>query len=367
MTGRGPVGVGIIGAGVIAEQYLTNLTAFPDTTVLAIGDLRPQAARDRAEQFAVPAHGDVDVVLDDPDIEIVLNLTIPAAHHRVSRRIIEAGKHVWSEKPLTTTREDAQDLLALAAAHGLRIGGAPDTVLGAGVQSALRAAAEGAIGTLTASHAAFRSCGPEAWHPGPEFLFQRGAGPLLDMGPYYLTTLVLAHGPVAAVSAVGTRARAQRVIGSGPRAGESFTVEVPTQVDALLRFTSGAVAACEFSFDAAADRPHELTLSGAEGAIDLPDPNTHDGAHTVRLRGGVSTERTPVGPTTGRGLGVLDMARALRAGTPHRLTGELAAHVLDVMLSIDEAVTAEAWIRPATTVGPIAPLPADTEPYAATL
>lgn len=367
MSGKGPVGVGIIGAGVIAEQYLTHLTAFPDTEVLAVGDLRPEAAAARAEQFGVTDHGGVDVVLDHPGIEIVLNLTIPAAHHQVSRQILEAGKHVWSEKPLTTVRSDAQDLLTLAEDRGLRIGCAPDTVLGAGVQTALRAAAAGAIGELTSAHAAFRSCGPESWHPGPDFLFQKGAGPLLDMGPYYLTTLVLALGPVSSVCAVGTRSRPRRVIASGPRAGESFDVEVPTQVDALLRFAGGAVAAVEFSFDSAIDRPHLLTLSGAEGAIDLPDPNTHEGPHTITVRGADGIEHAAEGPTTGRGLGVLEMARAIRADRPHRLSGELAAHVLDIMLSIEDAVDADSWIRLETTVPAVEPLPADTDPTAATL
>lgn len=364
----GPVGVGIIGAGVIASQYLQQLTSYPDVNVHAIGDLRPEAAQARAEEFGVPGHGPVETVLDDPRIEIVVNLTIPAAHFSVSQNILTAGKHVWSEKPLTTTREDARALLELAAERGLRVGGAPDTVLGAGVQTALRALASGAIGEPRSGLAQLRSPGPESWHPGPDFLFARGGGPLYDMGPYYLTSLVLAYGPVVSVSAVGTRAVDSRSIGSGPRAGESFPVEVPTHVAGLLRFASGVRAMVEFSFDDAIGRPHVLEFGGSTGVIQLPDPNMFDGSSNLAVRGDEDwTEQPAIGVTGGRGLGTLEMARAIRAGRPHRLTGELAAHVLDIMISLDEAGTADGSVQITSTVSTPDLLPEDFDPYTATL
>ena len=367
-AGTGRVGVGIIGAGVIASQYLEQLTTYPDVEVRAIGDLRPAAAAARAQEYGVPAHGPVETVLDDPDIEIVVNLTIPAAHFEVSSRILEAGKHIWSEKPLTTTREDASALLALARERELRLGAAPDTVLGAGVQGALRALSEGTIGQPRSALAQFRSCGPESWHPNPDFLFQRGAGPLHDMGPYYLTSLVLAYGPVTSVSAVGSQVTSSRTIGSGPRAGESFAVEVPTRVDGLLRFAAGPSAAVQFSFDEAFDRPPVLELTGSLGTIALPDPNEFSGPTRTARRGAADwADHEPVGAAGGRGLGALEMARALRAGRPHRLTGDLAAHVLDIMISLDEATTTAGAIQLTSTVTAPELLPVDFDPHAATL
>lgn len=364
----GPVGVGIIGAGVIASQYLDQLTTYPDVEVRALGDLRPDAAAERAQQYGVPRHGAVETVLDDPDIEIVVNLTIPAAHFEVSSRILEAGQHVWSEKPLTTSREDASALIDLARARGLRVGGAPDTVLGAGVQTALRALADGTIGDGRSALAQFRSSGPESWHPAPDFLFQRGAGPLYDMGPYYLTSLVLAYGPVASVSAVGSQTSPTRTIGSGPRAGQTFTVEVPTRVDGLLRFASGASAAVQFSFDEAIDRPHVLELTGSRGTLALPDPNQFSGLTHRARRGAAEWDgQEPTGAEGGRGLGTLEMARAIRADRPHLLTGELAAHALDIMISLDEATAVDGSVPVASTVTTPELLPADFDPLASTL
>lgn len=369
-TASGPVGVGIIGAGVIAAQYLTQLATFPDVEVRAIGDLRPEAAAARAEEYGIPHHGGVETVLDDPEVEIVINLTIPAAHYAVSSSILAAGKHVWSEKPLTTTREDASALLQQATEAGLRVGCAPDTVLGAGVQSALRALASGEVGEPRSAVARFRSPGPESWHPNPDFLFQRGAGPLYDMGPYYLTSLVLAYGPVVSVSAVASQASATRTIGSGPRAGESFEVEVPTHINGLLRFAGGTTGAIELSFDDPVGRPHVLELTGSTGTIALPDPNVFDGPSLIAQRGdGDWTEREASGAVTGRGLGVLEMARAIRANRPHRLTGQLADHVLDIMISLDEAAGAADGqsVELRSTVSAPAPLDADFDPLAATL
>ncbi len=191
-----PVGVGIIGAGVISDTYLENLTSFPDVTVLIVGDLLAERAQAKAEQYGVPAWGTADDVLAHPDVQVVVNLTIPAVHVEVSSKAIAAGKHVWTEKPLGLDRESTAELLRQADAAGLRIGSAPDTLLGPGFQSAKRAILDGVIGRPLFAQAAFQTQGPDLWHPGPQFLFARGAGPLLDMGPYYVSALVSLFGPV---------------------------------------------------------------------------------------------------------------------------------------------------------------------------
>ncbi|EWS82381.1 oxidoreductase [Brachybacterium phenoliresistens] len=364
----GPVGVGIIGAGTISAEYLTHLTSFPDVIVHVIGDIVPEAARARAEEFAVPASGSPEDVLAHPDVEIVVNLTIPTAHYAVSRAIVEAGKHVWTEKPITTAPADSAALLQQAADAGVRVGGAPDTVLGAGIQTALRTLREGRAGELASALTLFQTPGPEDWHPNPAFLFQEGAGPLYDIAPYYVTTLVLALGPVTGVSAAGSTARAQRTIGSGPKAGEVFDVTVPTQVAALLRFAGGQNATTLLSFDSPHRRAGFVEVYGTEATLAFPDPNVFDGDSRLTAYRSDAADAIPAsGATTGRGLGVLEMARALRAGVPHRAQGAIAAHVLDVMVAIEQAIGSGQTVPVTSTFEAVEPMPADFDPYAATL
>jgi predicted dehydrogenase len=363
----GPVGIGIIGAGVISDTYVENLTTFPDTTVLAIGDLRPDAARAKAAEHGVATSGEVDVVLGHPDVEIVVNLTIPAAHAEVSERAIAAGKHVWSEKPLALDRASGRAVLDAASAAGLRVGCAPDTFLGPGLQTVRRLIEEGAIGEPLTALAMLQSPGPDTWHPNPAFLFQVGGGPLLDIGPYYLTALIQVLGPVNAVAALSSTARDRRTIGKGPRAGETFEVTVPSHVGALLRFAGGPSAQTIFSFDSALPRI-ALEVTGRDGTMILPDPNNFDGEIEVRRLGSTTTEtvaRTKAVST--RGTGVLDMARAIREGRPHRADGALAFHVLDVMVAIGESATAGAFVAVESSVEIPARLPDDWDPLAATL
>lgn len=367
-TRTGPVGIGIIGAGTISVEYLSNLTSFPDVVVHIIGDLFPQAAQKRAEEFGIPASGATQDVLDHPDVEIVINLTIPVAHAEVSRSIIAAGKHVWTEKPITTAPADATELLAAAAEHGVRVGGAPDTVLGAGIQTALRTLRDGSIGSPASALTLFQSPGPEDWHPNPAFLFQEGAGPLYDIAPYYVTTLALALGPVVSVSAAGSRARDQRTIGSGPQAGEVFEVTVPTQVAALLHFESGQNATVLLSFDSPHRRTGFVEIYGTDATLAFPDPNVFGGDSALTVyRGEESTPVPASGATTGRGLGVLEMARALRAGVPHRAQGEIAAHVLDTMVAIETAMAEGSIVKVDSTFTEVDPMPADFDPFAMTL
>jgi predicted dehydrogenase len=366
MTG-GPVGVAIVGAGVISAQYLENLTAFPDVRVLAIADLDVERAAAVAGQYGVPASGDLDRVLAMAEVELVVNLTTPAAHAAVAHAALEAGKHVYGEKPLTLDPAAGEKLLAAAQAAGLRVGNAPDTFLGAGLQSSLRALRSGVIGTPIAVTTVIQNPGPESWHPNPQFLFQVGAGPLYDIGPYYLTALTALLGPATRVAATARQARAQRVIGSGPLAGTVFDVEVPTHVTALIDLASGPSVASTFSFDSPLRR-RMIEITGTEGTLSVPDPNTFEGPLLLRGPRDEDWRELPVtGPLAGRGLGVLDMARALRSGEPHRASGQLAQHVLATMAAIaDSAESGEFRDVQSSTAVPEA-LPEGWDPYAGTL
>jgi predicted dehydrogenase len=367
-TGRGPVGVAVIGAGNISKQYLDNLTVFPDLKVHVIADLFEEAAAARAKEYGIPEWGGVDKALNHPDVDIIVNLTIPAAHVEVATAAVNAGKHVWTEKPFSLDRESGLGLLKTADAAGLRLGCAPDTFLGAGLQTALRIIQRGDIGTPLTAMTTFQTPGPESWHPNPAFLFQHGAGPLFDMGPYYLTTLIQAFGSIRKVAAVGSKSKDVRVIGSGPKAGEEFTVEVPTHVSAMAQFESGASSHSVFSFESPRARMGFVEITGTEATISLPDPNYFNGDIKLWRAGDEDWTTIPAtGPANGRGLGVLDMARSIRAGVPHRATGELAYHVLDAMVSINESMESGTFVEVASNTPVSQPIPEDWAPEALTL
>ncbi|MBD8024704.1 Gfo/Idh/MocA family protein [Microbacterium gallinarum] len=373
-----PVGVGIIGAGNISDQYLRNLTAFPDVRVLAIGDLLEDRAREQAAKYGVPRAGGVDLVLGDPDIEIVVNLTIPAVHVEVSEAILAAGKHVWTEKPIGVDRASSLRMLEKADAAGLRVGVAPDTVLGPGVQTAKRAIARGDIGRPLFAQTTFQWQGPEIFHPNPAFLYAVGGGPLLDMGPYYVSALVHVFGPVAAVAAVGLRATDSRVVQVGPLAGQEFPVEIPSTVSVLTQFEQGGQASSLYSTDSPLLRQGIVEITGTEGTLVIPDPNTFGGPITItRPLAEMIVPPAPVvqeiveveqeGVLAGRGLGLLDMVRSIRAGRPHVATGRFGYHVLDTLLSIEESVESGAFVPVQSTIDAVGSIPADFDPYAATL
>ena len=368
-TRSGRVGVGVIGAGVISSQYLTNLTSFPDLDVRFVADLDTDRARARAQEFGVPGSGTVAQLLADDAIEVVVNLTIPAVHVEVALQVLAAGKHVWSEKPFALDRESGRQLLDAARAAGLRVATAPDTFLGAGLQSSRRLVESGRIGRPLSALTLMQSPGPESWHPNPDFLFAEGAGPLFDIGPYYLTALVQLLGPVTRVSAATSRARESRTIGSGPRAGQTFPVTVPTHVSALYEFAGGATAQSVFSFDSALKRT-QFELSGSEGTLVVPDPNTFGGDLVVHAGGGGDDEPVVLpstGSTATRGTGVLELARAVRAGVPERASGELAFHVLDIMVATTEAGASRTPVEVTSTVEVAPALPEDFDPTAPTL
>ncbi|MFV0407547.1 MAG: Gfo/Idh/MocA family protein [Propioniciclava sp.] len=372
-----PIGIGVIGTGVISDTYLENLGAFPDTEVLIVGDLDLARAQTQAATYGIASSGSAADVYTHPGVDLVVNLTIPQAHVEVSRAAIAAGKHVWTEKPLGLDRAAAADLLQQAATAGLRIGSAPDTLLGPGFQTARRAIQQGTIGQPLFAQTAFQTQGPDRWHPNPGFLFALGAGPLLDMGPYYFSALVSLFGPVARVAALGMQAHSQRTIHTGPRAGETFPVEVPSTVQVVTSFTSGQQAQSVLSFDSALERHGVVEIHGTEGSLVLPDPNQFAGRIAAvkplgTLIDGMSVEQTwteipHADLTVGRGLGALDMARAIVQDRPHVASGELGFHVLDILLSAEESIRTGQTVELASTVAPVPLLPADFDPFAATL
>ena len=338
----GPMGVGVVGAGVISDKYLTSLTSFPDLRVLAVADLDTARAAAQAAKYGVPGAGAVAELLADPAIELVVNLTVPTAHVDVGLAALESGKHVWAEKPLAMDRQTGRKLLDRARERGLRVASAPDTVLGAALQTARRAIDAGVIGAPMSALALLQTPGPEDWHPSPEFLFQPGAGPLLDMGPYYLTALVTMLGPVVRVSGATSRMRAERVIGSGPRRGEVIPVQVDTHVTGVLEHQGGVLSTILMSFDAVGSRASRIEVHGDRASLAVPDPNLFDGDVALRRLDGSGWEILPVSAgyrSAGRGYGIADLAAA-RPGRPPRASARLAYHVLEVMERLLESARA---------------------------
>jgi len=357
-TAANPVSVGIIGAGYISEIYLANLmTRFDNVRIVAIADLMVERARERATAYNVAAMT-VDELLADPGIELVVNLTIPLAHAEVALAAVAAGKSVYNEKPLTATREQGRELLARAGENGVLVGAAPDTFLGGGLQTARQLIDDGAIGQPIAATASMYTRGHERWHPDPAFYYQPGAGPMFDMGPYYVTALVSLLGPVVRVGSSAGISFPERTIASEPRRGEVIEVNTPTHIAATLDFATGTIGTVTTSFDLYDTTHSVLTVYGTEGTLRLPDPNTFGGTVSLLQSAAYKAQRDPLSvgrrpgeaavvPTgdpawedvplihgfieNSRGLGVADMARAIRKGTPPRASGELAYHVLDIM------------------------------------
>ncbi len=356
-----PVGIGVVGCGYISEIYLKNLHDVDEFEVVACADALPERAEARAAEFGVPKALSVRELLADPEVELVLNLTVPAAHAEIALAAVRAGRSVYSEKPLAIDREDGRRLLEAARERGVRIGAAPDTFLGGGLQTCRQLLDDGAIGEPVAATAFMLNHGHEHWHPDPAFYYQSGGGPLFDMGPYYLTALIALLGPVRRVTGSTRASFPERTIASQPRAGQTIPVEVPTHVAAVLDFAGGAIATLVTSFDVWAAEVPKLEIYGATGSLSLPDPNTFDGPVRLRQAGDDTWRPVPLThPYTAnsRGLGVADMAHALRSGRPHRANGDLAFHVLDVMDAIETASREGRHVELTSTCERPAPLPA---------
>jgi predicted dehydrogenase len=326
--------VGVVGAGQISGAYLGTLGRLSNVQVVAVADL--DQARARTAAAAAPGARPLAPaeLLTAGDVDLVLNLTIPAAHAEVARAAIAAGKHVYGEKPLAVTTGQARAVLAAAARAGVRVGCAPDTVLGTGVQTARACLDGGQIGAPVAATAFMVTPGHERWHPAPEFYYLPGGGPLFDMGPYYLTALVTLLGPVRRVVAMAATPQATRVIGSGPRAGAEIAVAVATHVTGVLEHANGVLSTLVMSFEVWAGRLPHLEIYGTGGSLSVPDPNGFGG--TVQIFRAGAEDWAPVAEAGGyrgaaRGYGVSDLASALTTGTAHRTNGEVAYHVLDVM------------------------------------
>ncbi|MFW5686039.1 MAG: Gfo/Idh/MocA family protein [Spirochaetota bacterium] len=352
---------GIIGVGNISGIYLQNLTSvFADRIeLLGCADLVPERAAKAAEEYHLPRRYDTpEALLADDDIEIVVNLTIPMAHYDVCSAAVEAGKHVYVEKPLCIEREEAHRLLERAAQKGVRVGGAPDTFLGAGIQTCRGIIEAGRIGTPIAATAFMMNHGHESWHPAPEFYYKKGGGPMFDMGPYYLTALVNLIGPVARVSGATQVTFPEREITSEPLNGTMITVDVPTHVVGTLEFTGGAVGTVITSFDIWASTLPRIEIYGTEGSLSVPDPNTFGGPVLIRGRQDEEWSEVPLThkyDENSRGLGVAEMADAIGAGRPHRASGELTGHVLDVMHGVH--IAAETGTRYAVEIAGVRPEP----------
>lgn len=331
--------VGVIGCGKISDQYFNGCKAFPILNVVACADLDLARAQAKAQEHGIARACSVAELLADRQIKIVVNLTIPAAHTAVNLAAIRAGKNVHCEKPLALSRADGRKVLAAAQRKGLRVGCAPDTFLGGGIQTCRKLIDDGGIGRPVAA-TAFMAChGHESWHPNPEFYYKPGGGPMLDMGPYYLTALVNLLGPVQRVTGSARIGIPERTITSQPFAGRKVTVEVPTHYGGVIDFASGAIGTLVMSFEVWAHHLPSIEIHGTEGSLSVPDPNTFQGP--VQLRRATDPDWTAVPLThsdqVGRGIGVADMAYALLSGRPHRASGELAYHVLDVMCAVAEA------------------------------
>ncbi|SFN36994.1 Gfo/Idh/MocA family protein [Mycetocola miduiensis] len=328
-----PLRVGVIGVGHISAQYFEQFPALPGIRLVAVADLSAERAAAVAAEQGVRALG-VDELIADPDVDMVLNLTIPAAHAEIGIRALKAGKHVYGEKPLALSPDEGAPLLALAAERGLRVGSAPDTVLGTGVQTARRLLDDGAIGEPVAAAVHWSAAGHERWHPAPQFYYQPGGGPLFDMGPYYLTSLVTLFGPVLRVSGTSRRSVRERSIATGPLAGTAIAVEVDTHINALLEHADGVTATVTMSFDVWATKTPLFEVYGTSGTLAVPDPNQFSepvSLYTADEPGWTTVEASVGYRDAGRGYGLADMARAIETDRPHRASGELAFHVLEIM------------------------------------
>jgi predicted dehydrogenase len=335
--------IGIIGCGNISGIYLQNLPTFRDLTVLAVADMDLERAKAKAKEFNVPHALSVAELLGRDDIDAVLNITIPAAHGDIALQALNAGKHVYNEKPLAVELSEAKAMLDLAKSKGLRVGCAPDTFLGAGLQASRELLDQGKIGQPVHITGFMSYTGPDKWHPDPDFFFKHGAGPLFDMGPYYLTSFVVLFGSVKRVIASARTTFAERKVGSGPKQGQTIKVETPTHISSLLEFENGAIGNLVTSFDMVPGTAPSIEVYGARGAITVPDPNSFGGLHgkpITRWRDDTTDwgpeswhEETLTRPyqENSRGLGLADMLYAAQENRAHRASGELAYHVLEIM------------------------------------
>jgi predicted dehydrogenase len=350
----------IVGCGVISRTYAHTISQLPFVELAACVDEDAERAEALAAKFGGRARPFAEV-LHDPEIDAVVNLTPPLAHLAVSRAALDAGKATFSEKPLGVELAEGRALVDLADTKGLPLGCAPDTFLGAGLQTARAVIDRGDIGEPLAANAFMLASGPESWHPNPAIFYQHGAGPLFDMGPYYLTTLIQLLGPARAISAAARISRAQRPILSEPLRGQMLDVEVPTHVGSLVEFASGPIATLVTSFDVQATRYLNIEVYGTDATLSVPNPNTFGGPVRIKRNGDEAWTDVDLLPATipqQRGIGLADMVWAQRSGRPHRTSSALALHVLELMTGGLTAAAEGRRVDLHTTCERAAPLPA---------
>ncbi|MEM7539119.1 MAG: Gfo/Idh/MocA family oxidoreductase [Chloroflexota bacterium] len=355
-----PVKVGVIGCGTISPVYFRSAKWLDSIEIVACADIFREAAEAKAKEFNVPNIYSVDELLADPEIEIVINLTIPKVHGTIGLQVLETGKSVYNEKPLALTRAEGQQMLAMSKEKGGLAGGAPDTFLGGGIQTCRQLIDSGVIGEPLAATAFMLSPGHESWHPAPEFYYKPGGGPMFDMGPYYLTALVSLLGSVKRVTGSARISRTQRTITSEPKKGQIIDVEVPTHIAGVMDFESGVIGTLVTSFDVQAANVPRIEIYGTEATLSVPDPNTFGGP--VEIKRSRRGQWEDIALTHGyveqsRGLGVADMANALRSGRAHRANGELTYHVLDIMHAFHDASDTGQHIMMESRCDRPAPLP----------
>ncbi len=349
-----PVRVAVLGLGAISGIYLQNLTKlFGEVTVHGVYDLIPEKMENACREYGVEKrYSSMEELLADPEVELVLNLTRPFEHYVVTKAALLAGKHVYSEKPLAATFEEGLELFNLAQEKGLLLGGAPDTFLGAGIQTCRKLIDDGFIGSPIGAHARMVCHGHESWHPSPAFYYQHGGGPMMDMGPYYLTALVNLLGGVRELTGIATKGFEERTITSQPLFGQKVKVEVPTHVNALLHFHSGAVATITTTFDVYYDSQAGLEIYGTEGTLRVSDPNCFGGPiYLLRPEDGSFREIPLVFDykENSRGLGVADMAKALRTKRTARANSSQTLHVLEIMTAIEASSASRQFIQLTTS------------------
>ncbi len=328
--------IGIIGCGTISSAYFEGARKTNLLEIKACADLRMGAAQAQAEKYGAHACS-VEELLTDPEIELVVNLTIPRAHVDVGLQVLEAGKHVYSEKSLGVDVESGKQLIDAAAEKGLRVGSAPDTFLGAGIQTSRQALDAGKIGSPIAGTAFMCGHGHESWHPNPAFYYDIGGGPMLDMGPYYVTALVNILGPVKRVAAITTKAFEERVATSQAVRGLCIPVKVTTHLTGILEFQNGALITMIMSFDMWRHSLPCIEIYGETGSMTVPDPNGFGGPVNVCPAGGDWATEEIAFPNNARMIGVIDMVSAIQSGRMHRASGALAYHVLEVMCAFDKS------------------------------
>jgi predicted dehydrogenase len=343
---KNQIGLGIIGCGNISQAYFDGAKAFEVLKLVACSDINMDVANEKGKENDCCVQT-VEELLANDDIDLVINLTIPSVHAEVSIKILQAGKHVHCEKPLAVHLKDAKEVLDLAKKKGLKVGCAPDTFLGAGLQTCRKVVDDGWLGKVTSGTAFMLGGGPEAWHPNPAFFYQEGAGPMFDMGPYYITALVHLLGPIQSVTAVASKPKKVRIATCKEQFGAELKVDVPTHYSGTLVFHSGAVISMTISFDVQAHGHSPIELYGELGSIKVPDPNTFGGPvelYTTSEKEWKNISLSHPYADNMRSIGAADMAYAILHDRQHRSSGELAYHALEVMHAFETSSTAKKCI-----------------------